>query len=134
MPARALGSPVALRIAQVLLLAAFGTAGFMKLTSPLGELVGMMPWVSAVPGGLVRFIGAAEIAGALGVVLPAATRVRPGLTPIAALGLLTIMVLAAIFDSSAARLAPCPSTPCWVRWRHSWHGAVLAGGSLAPRA
>ena len=46
---------------------------------------------------LVRFIGVSEVAGAIGVVLPAATRVRPGLTPLAAIGLATIAVLAVGF-------------------------------------
>jgi len=46
---------------------------------------------------LVRFIGVSELAGALGLILPAATRIRPGLTPLAALGLSTIMALAMLF-------------------------------------
>ena len=50
----------------------------------------------AVPVTLARFIGAAEIVGALGLLLPALTRIRPSLTPMAAGGLATIMVLATV--------------------------------------
>ena len=47
-------------------------------------------------GGAVRFIGVVEVLGALGLILPAATRIQPKLTPLAALGLFTVMVLAMI--------------------------------------
>jgi hypothetical protein len=50
--------------------------------------------VTAAPEGLVKFIGVAEVSGALGVILPAATRIRPLLTPLAAVGFGVIMVLA----------------------------------------
>ena len=95
---RALG--VALWVAQALLALAFGMSGFMKTTQPLPELAHRMAWVSAVPGPLVRFIGVAELAGALGLLLPSLTRVRPRLTPLAAAGLTTIMVLAGAFHLS----------------------------------
>jgi putative oxidoreductase len=55
------------------------------------------PWIADVPVALVRFIGIAELAGALGLVLPAAFRVAPQLTVAAAIGLAVIMVLAAAF-------------------------------------
>jgi hypothetical protein len=52
------------------------------------------PWVQKVPEGLVKFIGVAEVSGALGVILPAATRIKPLLMPLAAAGFVVIMVLA----------------------------------------
>lgn len=85
---------VGLWIAQVLLALAFGMAGTMKTFTPIDELAKSMTWVASAPF-LPRLIGPAELAGALGMILPAATRVRPGLTPLAALGLSIIMVLAA---------------------------------------
>jgi hypothetical protein len=48
-----------------------------------------------LPLPLVYFIGAVEVLGAIGVIVPAATRIKPILTPLAALGFLVIMVLAA---------------------------------------
>jgi putative oxidoreductase len=59
-----------------------------------------MDWVNSVPEGLVRFIGASELAGALGLLLPALTRIKPGLTALAAVGLATVMLLAALFHLS----------------------------------
>src|SRR5271166_6224870 len=54
-------------------------------------------WFSAVPQGLVVFIGACEGLGGIGLILPAMTGVKPKLTPFAAIGLTLIMILAAIF-------------------------------------
>lgn len=93
------GLRIGLWVVQLGLAAMFGMAGVMKSTTPIDELAKQMPWVAELPG-LVRFIGISEIAGALGLVLPAATRIKPGLTPLAALGLMVIMVLAAIFHIS----------------------------------
>jgi len=56
-----------------------------------------MVWMQDVSSGLLTFIGAAEILGGLGLVLPALTNILPVLTPLAAAGLTIIMVLAAIF-------------------------------------
>lgn len=87
-------------IAQVVLFLVFAVTGFVKLTLPIDQLVPVMSWVADVPPALVRFIGIAELAGALGVLLPALTRVLPMLTPLAAIGLAIVMALA-----TAANLA-----------------------------
>jgi hypothetical protein len=67
-----------------------------------------MAWVSAVPGGLVRFIGASELLGGLGLVLPAATRVLPRLTALAGAALAFVMVLAATFHVMRGELGALP--------------------------
>src|SRR5260370_42676597 len=69
-PQRALN--VALWIVQVLLAVGFGMAGVMKSTLPIAELAPKIPWASAVPGALVRFIGGSGLLRAGGGVLPAA--------------------------------------------------------------
>jgi putative oxidoreductase len=56
-----------------------------------------MGWINRVPAGLMTFIGFAEMAGSIGVLVPAITGILPGLTPLAAAGLALIMLLAAIF-------------------------------------
>jgi hypothetical protein len=84
-------------VVQVLLGAAFAMGGAMKVLTPVPELYEAMDWARDMPVGLVRFIGLAEVAGALGLVLPSATRVRPTLTVWAAIGLVVVMVLAALF-------------------------------------
>ncbi|MBX7080703.1 MAG: DoxX family protein [Nannocystaceae bacterium] len=92
-------------VAQALLAAAFLMAGFAKLTSPVEALAAQMPWVTGAMGRFVRLIGAVEIAGALGLLLPAATRIQPRLTVLAALGLAVVMVLAAITHASRGEWA-----------------------------
>lgn len=89
------GWNIGLWVAQAALAAMFLMAGLMKLTTAPADLVAMgMLWAENAPVALIRFIGLAEVAGAIGVILPAATRIMPDLTKFAALGLATIMVLA----------------------------------------
>ena len=79
---------------QVLVALGFAMSGFVKVTQPISSLKNQMAWVVDVPAGLVRFIGAAELLGAVGLILPAATGLGSGLTIAAAVGLALIMVLA----------------------------------------
>ncbi|MDP2345998.1 MAG: DoxX family protein [Deltaproteobacteria bacterium] len=81
---------IALWIAQALLGLGILAIGLMKLTTPAEELAK----AGTMATGLIRFIGAAEVAGGLGVILPAATRILPVLTPIAAFLLVVVMILA----------------------------------------
>ena len=90
------GLHIGLWVAQGLLAFAFLGAGLTKLTMPVEKLAAQMPWVGGALGPWVRFIAAADVAGAIGLVLPAATRIKPRLTALAALGLVAIMVLASI--------------------------------------
>lgn len=101
---------VALWIAQIVLAAMFGMAGVMKSMTPMEELAKSMPAMASVPEWLVRFIGVSELLAALGLILPAATRVRPRLTPLAAGGLVTIMVLAMAFHLSRGEVEAVPVT------------------------
>lgn len=94
------GLNIALWAVQGLLALAFLGAGLMKLTTPIEELAASMSWVESAPAVLVRFIGLAEFAGAIGLLAPAITRIKPMLTPAAAVGLLTVMVLGAITHAS----------------------------------
>lgn len=84
-------------IVQILLAAAFIIAGFMKSTQSIEALAAGMPWADEVPAALVRFIGVSELAGGLGLLLPQLTGIRPQLTPMAAWGLVLVMVFAAVF-------------------------------------
>ena len=90
------GWNIFLWIAQVILGGMFLMAGIMKATKPIQELALTMPWVNDAEA-LARFIGIAEIAGALGLLLPSLLRIKPALTPLAAVGIVIIMVLASIF-------------------------------------
>lgn len=88
---------IALWIVQGLLALAFTGAGATKLFTPLDVLAAMEMggWVEDFPGALTRFIGLAEVLGAIGLLAPAATRIAPALTPLAATGLVLVMGLAA---------------------------------------
>ena len=94
------GLRVGLWVVQVLLALAFGLSGTMKLALPYAELLKQGAWVAHVPAGLVKFIGVAEVSGAVGLILPAATRIKPFLTPFAAAGFVVIMVLACVLHFS----------------------------------
>jgi len=86
---------ISLWVAQVLLALAFGMAGFMKVSMPISELATKgMGFVNHTPEALVRFIGFTEILAAIGLILPATLRIKPILTPIAAVGIALIMLLA----------------------------------------
>lgn len=86
---------IGLWVAQIILAAVYVMAGFMKLTQPIDALVASgMAYAGDYPELLTRFIGTMEVLGAIGIILPAATRIAPFLTPLAALGFATIQVLA----------------------------------------
>ncbi|GAA2724630.1 DoxX family protein [Actinocorallia aurantiaca] len=87
---------VTLWIVQAVLAAMFGMAGVMKSTQPREKLAAQLPWVEDFSTPVVRFIGAVELAAALGLILPAATGIAPILTPLAATGLVIVMVGAII--------------------------------------
>jgi hypothetical protein len=72
----------ALWIVQGLLAAVFLLAGGAKLVLPLDQMTGPV----ALPGWFLRFIGLAEVLGALGLVLPGLLRIRTGMTSLAAAG------------------------------------------------
>jgi uncharacterized membrane protein YphA (DoxX/SURF4 family) len=79
---------VALWTAQVLLALLFVFAGGMKLVAPPEMLKGPIEF----PVLFLRFIGVCELAGGLGLILPGLLRIRTGLTPLAAAGLVIIMI------------------------------------------
>jgi putative oxidoreductase len=84
---------VTLWIVQGLLAAMFLLTGVLKLSQSADKLPAIMPWTADVPLVFVRFVGIAEVAGGIGVVLPALLRIKPRLTAWAATGIATIMVL-----------------------------------------
>ena len=73
---------VLLWIVQGLLALLFVFAGGMKLVLPIEAMKGPIE----LPGLFLRFIGVAEVLGAVGLILPSLLRIRPGLTPLAACG------------------------------------------------
>jgi putative oxidoreductase len=105
---RSKGLNIALWVAQIFLAIVFSLVGAMKAFLPLHEVARTMHWVSALPAGLVRFIGFAELAGVLGLILPASTRIQPKLTPLAALGLAIVVLLGAALHFTRGEGAMTP--------------------------
>ena len=92
---------LALRIglwtAQALIFLVFGMAALTKLFTPIPELSQMMPWTGDHSVAFVRAIGLIDLAGALGIIMPSLTRIKPGLT---VLGCATLQVIALVFHLS----------------------------------
>jgi uncharacterized membrane protein YphA (DoxX/SURF4 family) len=84
---------IALWIAQVLLAAMYAMAGALK-TFQTAKAREQLPWAKVRSDGFVRFVGTSELLGALGLILPAPTGILPWLTPLAAIGLTMIQLLA----------------------------------------
>lgn len=84
-------------VVQFLLAALFMFAGVMKFVMPVEEMTKQMPSMS---GGFLHFIGAAEVLGGIGLVVPWLTRIRPALTPLAA-GCLFLIMVGAVWTTAS---------------------------------
>lgn len=86
---------IALWIVQGLLAAMYLMAGSIKAFQPAKVRENpQMTWAHSRPDGFIRFVGVSELLGALGLILPMVTGILPWLTPIAAVGLTLIQLLA----------------------------------------
>lgn len=124
---------LALWIVQGLLALLFAFAGAMKLVTPAETLAAQSGGLAV---GFLQFIGVVEVLGAIGLIAPAATGIRPGLTPLAAAGLVVVMagavVVAAMQQGPAAAIIPLVTGAlaafvAWGRWR-----ALPRGGASHP--
>ena len=88
---------ITLWVAQLLLAFTLLWSGTMKLLQPIEQLSAMWPWAGEVPVALVKLTGIVDVLGAFGLVLPALLRIKPQLTPLAAVGVIVLMVCASIF-------------------------------------
>jgi uncharacterized membrane protein YphA (DoxX/SURF4 family) len=123
---------VALWIIQVLLTLLFLFAGGTKLVLPIDLLTSMgSPNQVHLPALLIRFIGVCEVLGALGLLLPRLLRVKPGLTPLAAGGLVIIMIGATVLTIAGDGIGPAlvplvvgllAAFLAYGRWRLAPHG------------
>ena len=122
-------------IIQLLLALLFLFTGGMKLVLPLDKLTGPV----VLPGLFLRFIGLAEVLGALGLILPGLLGIRPGLTPLAATGLVVIMIGATtltltIGEYSAALISAgvglLAAFVAYGRWRLAPHRAAARADAL----
>ena len=114
---------ILLWIIQVLLALLFIFAGSMKFIMPVEEMNRQAPVV--LPGLFLHFIGVCEMLGAIGLILPALLRIKPGLTPLAAAGLAIITLGATVITiKGGIAMAMVPFVVCLLstfvaygRWR-----------------
>lgn len=134
------GLHITLWVLQVALAFFFVMVGYAHALAPFDQVSQQAVWMKQVPRALSLFIGYAELVGGLGLIVPAATRIAPWLTPLAAIGLATIMILAIPFhvvrgEASVtwihALLAGMALFVAWGRLAGSQHGTI--GGKDAAR-
>ena len=97
MPRKGFNMNVVLWILQVLLALLFAFHGWMMLTIKTAPAQPMMAYIMAIPTDFRRFLGVAEILAGIGLILPWLTNILPVLTPLAATGLVIVMIGAIIF-------------------------------------
>ncbi|PZX46841.1 DoxX family protein [Algoriphagus chordae] len=97
--AKSKGLNIALWVAQGLISLTLIWAGFTKLFQPIELTAQMLPWALDNPG-LLKFTGIIDLLGGIGIVLPAALRIQPKLTVLAAYGVIVLMIAASIFHIS----------------------------------
>jgi hypothetical protein len=102
------GLSISLWIVQSLLALTFVGGGLWKLATPIPELAAKMPWMGQVSPSFVRLTAVFDILGGLGVLLPSVTRIKPGLTVLAALGCVALMAAAILFHFSRGEGANTP--------------------------
>jgi len=128
---------VAVWVVSGLLALGFLGAGAMKVFPPEADVAAL---AEGVPVVLMRIAGVAEILGAIGLILPAATRIMPILTPLAASGLVLTMIGATITNMVIGEYAPIVQTvlfgslAAFVAWARFGSYAVepRSGGEIAP--
>jgi DoxX-like family len=115
---------IALWTVQGVLAAVFLFAGGFKLALPFAALAKLSP----LPPWFLKFIGACEITGAIGLILPGLLKIRTGLTPLAAAGLVVIMIGATVITVATQGLAPAvmpfvvgslAATVAYARWQRA---------------
>ena len=94
--------------AAALLAGLYTFSGLMKATRPIAALAQMMKWPGDYPAAFVRFIGAVDVLGGLGVVLPLATGILAWLSPLAAICLVLLQVLAIGFHLKRGEMQILP--------------------------
>jgi uncharacterized membrane protein len=125
---------IGLWLVQALLGLTFAGTGIWKLVTPISELAAKMPWMGQVSPSFLYLTALFDLLGGLGLLLPSLTRIKPGLTVLAALGCAGLMLGAVVFHVSRGEGASTPfnfvmiALSLFVAWgRHT-------KAPIAPRA
>lgn len=108
----------------------FLAAGLMKISQPREKLAASgMAWTADFSPGAVKTVGAVEVLGALGLVVPAALGIAPALAAWAALGLMVTMLGATVLHLRRKEAAALPAALVLLVL-----AAVVAWGRFGPYA
>jgi hypothetical protein len=113
---------IGLWIVQGLLALTFVGTGIWKMATPIPRLAAMIPWAGQVSPGLLYATALFDILGGLGILLPSATRIKPGLTVLAAIGCVALQASAIVFHLSRGEAGNTPfnfllvTLSCFVAW------------------
>jgi uncharacterized membrane protein YphA (DoxX/SURF4 family) len=113
-------------VGQALLFVVFAGTGLWKLFTPGPRLAAMIPWAGEVPAAFLYATALVDLGGGLGVLLPALTRIKPGLTALAALGCALLQLCAIVFHVSRGEVRNTPfnfalvALSLFVFWGRRW--------------
>ena len=94
--------------AQGFVALSFFAGAIMKLALPIHQLSGIWPWTGDLPELAVRALGIVDLAGAIGVIMPALIGWRPAVTLLAGYGCATLQVCAMVFHASRGEFSSLP--------------------------
>ncbi|HET7545240.1 MAG TPA: DoxX family protein [Polyangiaceae bacterium] len=121
---------VSLWLVQGLLGVLFIATGIWKLVTPIAELAAMIPWAGQVSSGFLLAIAVIDLLGGVGLLLPALTRIKPGLTVLAALGCALLQICAIAFHLSRGEAKNTPfnvllvGLSLFVAWGRRYRAAI----------
>jgi hypothetical protein len=119
-------------LTQALLCLLFVGTGLWKLLTPIPKLAAMIPWAGQVPQGFLQATAIIDLCGGLGILLPALTRIKPSLTPLAALSCAALQLCAIVFHVSRGEIANTPfnfllvGLSLFVFWGRRFKVAIVA--------
>jgi hypothetical protein len=99
---------IGLWIVQALLSLTFTGTALWKLLTPIPTLAAAIPWAGQVSAPFLYMTAVVDLCGGIGILLPALTRIKPGLTVLAALGCAALQACAIVFHISRGEAANTP--------------------------
>lgn len=122
---------IGLWIVQGLLALVFAGTGIWKLATPIPVLAAKVPWMGQVSPSFLFVTAVFDLLGGLGLVLPAATGILPGLTVLTALGCAALQASAIVFHFSRGEGSNTPfnfllvGLALFVAWGRRFRAPIL---------
>ena len=124
---------LALWVVQVQLAITFVGTGLWKLLTPVSDLAAKMPWMGEVSPAFLQTTAVLDLLGGVGVLVPWATRIAPGLSILAALGCVGLMAGAIVFHLQRGEAASTPfnlvmaALAAFVAWGRHFRAPITQG-------